>query len=133
MRTKQKWNTDEVECLFQTQHDGIHFIEYFEYRRRSDGAFLHREVLSMQRKKSAKVRLPKAPVVKPKQLTPRECEIVPLIKEGFSTKEIAARIGTKEKTVKFHLTGIFKKFGCPNRTALLIRLLKSDSLELPSL
>lgn len=51
-------------------------------------------------------------------LTPRETEIVRLVRRGISNKEIATEIGTTEGTVKIHLKNIYQKLGVANRTAL---------------
>ena len=42
-----------------------------------------------------------------------------ICKEHLSNKEIAATLCLSEKTIKFHLTNIFKKTGCQNRLSLL--------------
>lgn len=49
-------------------------------------------------------------------LTPRETEILRLLAEGISNKEIAARLAISEHTVKFHITGIMAKLGAGTRT-----------------
>jgi DNA-binding NarL/FixJ family response regulator len=51
-------------------------------------------------------------------LTPREREIVRLVAEGRSNKEIGLQIGVTEGTVKMHLHNIYQKLGINNRTAL---------------
>lgn len=51
-------------------------------------------------------------------LTPREREIVVLVSEGRSNKEIARRLGLTDGTVKIHLHKIYRKLDVSNRTAL---------------
>ncbi|KLK93414.1 hypothetical protein AA309_08775 [Microvirga vignae] len=51
-------------------------------------------------------------------LTPRECEIIHLVAEGLSNKEIGSQIGVTEGTVKMHLHNIYRKININNRTAL---------------
>lgn len=51
-------------------------------------------------------------------LTSREREIVMLVAEGQSNKEIARRIGITEGTVKIHLHNIYQKLSVGNRTSL---------------
>jgi DNA-binding NarL/FixJ family response regulator len=51
-------------------------------------------------------------------LTPRETEVVRLVRRGISNREIAQEIGTTEGTVKIHLRNIYQKLGVANRTAL---------------
>ena len=56
---------------------------------------------------SALARLPR--------LSPREREVLALIADGQSNKEIASRLGVTERTIKFHVTSIFNKLGAENR------------------
>lgn len=53
-------------------------------------------------------------------LTPREKEIVQQIGSGASNKEIASQLHVTEKTVKAHLTSIFRKLGIPDRLQLAL-------------
>ena len=48
-------------------------------------------------------------------LTPRELEILRLLAEGLANKEIAARLGIRERTVKFHISSIYRKLNAVNR------------------
>ena len=49
-------------------------------------------------------------------LTPRELEILALIAEGLSTREIAERIYVSENTVKTHSANLFTKLNARRRT-----------------
>jgi DNA-binding CsgD family transcriptional regulator len=49
-------------------------------------------------------------------LTPRELEILGLIAEGLSNKEIAVRAFVSENTVKTHSSRVFEKLGARRRT-----------------
>ncbi len=49
-------------------------------------------------------------------LTPRERQVLSLVLDGCSNKEIARELGVKEITAAFHLRGVFKKLGASNRT-----------------
>jgi DNA-binding CsgD family transcriptional regulator len=49
-------------------------------------------------------------------LTPRELEILELIAQGLSNKEIAARVHVSENTVKTHSSRVFDKLGARRRT-----------------
>jgi DNA-binding NarL/FixJ family response regulator len=51
-------------------------------------------------------------------LTAREREIVSLVAEGLSNKEIARHLGVTDGTVKIHLHNIYRKLDVGNRTAL---------------
>lgn len=49
-------------------------------------------------------------------LTPRELEILELIAEGLSNREIAGRLFVSENTVKTHSSRVFDKLGARRRT-----------------
>jgi DNA-binding CsgD family transcriptional regulator len=49
-------------------------------------------------------------------ITPRELEILALIAEGLSNKEIATRVFVSENTVKTHSSRVFEKLGARRRT-----------------
>lgn len=57
----------------------------------------------------------------PDGLTEREREVVRLISEGLSNKDIADRLCISSITVRHRLTSIFDKLGVSNRQKLLIR------------
>src|SRR5262245_48983728 len=50
------------------------------------------------------------------QITPRELQILGLIAEGLSNKEIAERVFVSENTVKTHASRVFDKLGARRRT-----------------
>jgi len=62
-------------------------------------------------------------------LTPREREIARLIGAGASNRDIAARLAVGEKTVKAHLTAIFRKLGFTDRLQLGLFLASPDSKD----
>ncbi|MEZ5316755.1 MAG: LuxR C-terminal-related transcriptional regulator [Vicinamibacterales bacterium] len=49
-------------------------------------------------------------------ITPRELEILKLIAEGLSTREMAGRLFVSENTVKTHCSRLFDKLGANRRT-----------------
>ena len=49
-------------------------------------------------------------------LSPREIEVLRLMAEGLSNKNIAWRLSISEHTVKFHVNSIFSKLGVSTRT-----------------
>ncbi|MBE0448676.1 MAG: response regulator transcription factor [Actinobacteria bacterium] len=49
-------------------------------------------------------------------LTPREVEVLKIIAEGLSNKEIAHRLSISEKTVKNHINNILPKLHLYDRT-----------------
>lgn len=60
-------------------------------------------------------------------LSAREREVVELVAEGSSNKEIARRLGLTEGTVKIHLHNIFEKVGVKSRVELAIHARQSDT------
>ncbi len=49
-------------------------------------------------------------------LTPREAEVLALVRQGLANKQIARRLGISERTVKAHLTSVFATIGVTDRT-----------------
>jgi len=54
-------------------------------------------------------------------LTKRELEVVSLIRQGYSNKEIAEKMFISNHTVKAHIMNIFSKVGVTSRTALIFK------------
>ena len=58
-------------------------------------------------------------------LTEIETQIVDLLKTGKSNDEIAAAMGVRVKTVKWHLTRIYKKTGSSGDRQLLAKFISN--------
>ena len=54
-------------------------------------------------------------------LTPREVQVVKLLRQGLSNKEIARSLGVMEDTVKKHLQSVFAKLGVHRRALVVLR------------
>ena len=50
------------------------------------------------------------------QLTPREVDVLRLVRLGLANKQIGRRLGISERTVKAHLTSAFQRIGVQDRT-----------------
>jgi DNA-binding NarL/FixJ family response regulator len=50
------------------------------------------------------------------ELTPRELDVLRLIRDGQSNKDVARRLGIAEDTVKFHIKNLLDKLGANDRT-----------------
>ncbi len=59
---------------------------------------------------------PVVPTVSASQLTPRETDVLRLVRLGLANKQIARRLGISERTVKAHLTSAFQRIGVADRT-----------------
>lgn len=59
-------------------------------------------------------------------LSHRESEVIKLVREGLTNKEIGARLFISERAIKFHVTNLLEKFGrakgvkCTSRKDLMI-------------
>jgi DNA-binding NarL/FixJ family response regulator len=60
------------------------------------------------------------------RLTTREREVLKLIAEGMINKEIATRLYISEKTVKNHVSNIFRKLNVSDRTQAAIYAIKNN-------
>lgn len=54
----------------------------------------------------------------PAHLTPREIEVLHLVRQGRSNAEIAERLGCALKTAEHHVTNLLDKTGCRGRIEL---------------
>ncbi len=57
------------------------------------------------------------------QLTPRESQVLELVRQGMRNREIAAALGIRPGTVKIHLRHIFEKTGIHGRFSLALNLM----------
>ena len=64
-------------------------------------------------------------------LTNRQMEILELIIEGLSNKQIALRLGISQQTVKNHVTSVLAKLNCSDRTQAAISALRHGWVRLP--
>ena len=56
-----------------------------------------------------------APFTERPALTDRELEVVRLVTQGFSNKEIGEALKVKERTVEFHVGNVLRKLGVASR------------------
>ncbi|WP_050417427.1 response regulator transcription factor [Azoarcus sp. CIB] len=64
-------------------------------------------------------------------LSGREAEVAREVVNGLSNKEIAAKLGITERTVKAHMGAIFEKLGVRDRLQLVLRLSEHRDVSLP--
>jgi DNA-binding CsgD family transcriptional regulator len=53
-------------------------------------------------------------------LTPREAEVVHLLAEGMSTRELSQKVGVTEHTIRNYLSNIYDKLGVSTRVELAL-------------
>lgn len=63
-------------------------------------------------------------------LTRRELEVLHLLAEGLFNKEIAYKLCISEKTVKNHVSNIFKKIGVSDRTQAAVYAIKHNIVDI---
>ncbi|MDF0521230.1 response regulator transcription factor [Bradyrhizobium yuanmingense] len=66
------------------------------------------------------------------QLTDRERQIMRLVSEGLSNKEIGRRLNLADGTIKVHLHHIFQKLDISNRTVLAALAISRNEVNAPS-
>ena len=57
----------------------------------------------------------------------REREVLDLLLENLSNKEIASKLFISERTVKFHVSNLLSKFGVQRRADLIVRWMQRTS------
>jgi len=57
-------------------------------------------------------------------LSPQECRVMQLLTEGYTNKEIAARMNLSDKTIKNYLSHVFEKMHVTRRSAAVTTYLK---------
>jgi DNA-binding CsgD family transcriptional regulator len=66
----------------------------------------------------------------PPLLTPREAQILTLVGEGMSNKQVARALGISLHTVKFHLEALFAKLDATSRAEAVAKGLRGGVIEL---
>jgi two-component system, NarL family, response regulator YdfI len=63
-------------------------------------------------------------------LTPREKEVLAILAEGGSNKDIASRLSISEHTAKFHVSSIISKLGATSRTEAVTMAIRQGMIML---
>jgi DNA-binding NarL/FixJ family response regulator len=63
------------------------------------------------------------------RLTPRQCEIVQLLAEGLSTKEVASLLNISVKTAETHRANLMRRLGCHSAAQLVRYALRNQIIE----
>ena len=91
---------------------------------RQGGAPMSREIA---RKVILSFQEPVATAAEVEGLSPREREILELLAEGFPNKQIAARIGLTDGTVRWHLRHVYHKLHVRSRTEAALKFLSGKA------
>ncbi len=92
---------------------------------RDDESRLHPQVMRKLMDQVAQ-QAPGRPVNEIDALTGREREVLQLVAQGKSNREIAAKLVISEKTAKAHISNILGKLGLKDRTQLAIYALQNN-------
>ncbi len=63
-------------------------------------------------------------------LSPREQQVLSLLSEGLSNRDVAERLGISRHTAKFHVNAILDKLGATTRTEAVVLAARSGLLTL---
>ena len=63
------------------------------------------------------------------ELSAREMEVLTLVGQGMTNKEIAQRLVISEATVRAHLYHVMQKLGLENRTQAALYIVRKGKLE----
>jgi two-component system nitrate/nitrite response regulator NarL len=64
-------------------------------------------------------------------LTPREAEVVHLLTEGMSTREISHKLGVTEHTIRNYLSNTYEKLGVSSRVELALYAVTREDMVSP--
>ena len=93
----------------------------------------HLEIVDLVEQAEAVLSLPPArrdedPLLE--TLTAREHDVLALVADGLSNRDIAGRLAISDHTVKFHLASIFGKLGVSSRTEAVQRGLRLGVIDI---
>ncbi|MEU4425093.1 LuxR C-terminal-related transcriptional regulator [Actinoplanes sp. NPDC024001] len=66
------------------------------------------------------------PYAAPAPFTPREAEVLELLRRGLTYREMAGRLNLSAKTIEKHVSAIMRKTGTSNRTAAVVTAMDND-------
>lgn len=137
-----------VKVLILTVHEGIEYLlKAVDYG--ADG-YIMKDSESVELKKAINVIMGGESYIQPKlvpalnnrlvardidkdkieSLTGRELEVLIQVANGMFNKEIATSLNISERTVKNHISNIFKKIGVFDRTQAAVFAIKNDLIKL---
>lgn len=130
------WELSKITCMHVIRWDGFLTVDrlnedtLYDALSRIDrgevpmAAGLARDLLALAGEKAEAIR------VRPR-ITPREQEVLVLLVEGMSNKQIARRLRISEHGAKRLVTNILAKLDCTNRTLAVAKALREGLHEPP--
>lgn len=97
------------------------------YEIMSGNSYIHPNLLYILNSKLLEKNLNK---IKIKSLTKREIEVLIQVANGMFNKEIANNLNISERTVKNHLSNIFKKIDVSDRTQAAVFAIKNNIIQI---
>lgn len=91
-------------------------------------SFIQSELVPLLKEKIEN--LEKESITEDTLLTKREMEVLKLLTEGLFNKEIAYQLSISEKTVKNHVSNIFKKICVSDRTQAAVYAIRNNIVEI---
>ena len=93
----------------------------------NDNIYIHPDILQQFNNRMVKNEILKENV---DDLTKREIQILQFVSKGMLNKEIASALGISERTVKNHISNIFKKIKVTDRTQAAVYAIKHGIAEI---
>jgi DNA-binding NarL/FixJ family response regulator len=63
------------------------------------------------------------------RLTPRETEVLEMLRDGLSVSQVARKLFMSESTVKTHIAKVYDKLGASNRAQALMRAIRQGIIS----
>ena len=74
-----------------------------------------------------------APAKLRSKLSPRELEVLAYVSAGYDNLKISAHLGICERTVKAHMSALYRKLNVENRAQAIVQALKRGIVSLDEL
>lgn len=114
----QRWQ--ELEAPYRVAQTRLVLAEALEYRGDEHGAALEQDAAAAALTRLGVTRAPRPPsrrVALPDGITRREAEVLALVAQGLTNREVADALVLSERTVARHLANLYTKIGVTTRTA----------------
>lgn len=114
---REPWSWDELRALLMLARRGGRYVEADGAGAASSGAAIDAVSSGADTPETGALATREQ---REDMLSAREMEVLRKLAEGWTNRGIAGSLGISENTVKFHLSGIFRKLGAESRTEAII-------------